>query len=152
MRRCCPAHKIGSTYANRHDKKSYNVQAICDSDKRFLDVFLGNAGKIHGSQAFKRAFILEDLSRFCEYGKYNILGDAPYPLREYLLTPFRDYGSITVALRDIELTDYDETAAKKARKPNPIDLVSQDSKREKILCRLGELKRQKIARRFSRET
>ncbi|KAH6948869.1 hypothetical protein HPB50_026620 [Hyalomma asiaticum] len=69
----CPAHKIASTYTNRHDKKSYNVQAICDSDKKFVDVFLGNTGKTHDSEAFR----------------------DPYPLREYLLTPFRDCGTIT---------------------------------------------------------
>ncbi|KAL1426890.1 hypothetical protein MTO96_000426 [Rhipicephalus appendiculatus] len=90
----CPANKIASTYTNRHDKKSCNVQAICDSDKKFVDVFLGNTGKTHDSEAFQRSFVLDDLPKICEGDKFHILGDAAYPLREYLLTPVRDYGNM----------------------------------------------------------
>ncbi|KAH7933420.1 hypothetical protein HPB49_012432 [Dermacentor silvarum] len=90
----CPAGKIASTYTNRHDKKSYGVQAICTADRKFVDVFLGPTGKMHDAETFKRSFALDKLPGVCE-GKYHLLGDAAYPLREYLLTPFRDYGSLT---------------------------------------------------------
>ncbi|CAN7977763.1 unnamed protein product, partial [Ixodes persulcatus] len=90
----CPAHKIPSTHTNRHDKKSYSMQAICDSDRKFLDVFLGHTGKTHDAQAFRRSFVLDDLPQICEGDKYHILGDVAYPLREYLLTPFRNYGKL----------------------------------------------------------
>ncbi|KAH7979009.1 hypothetical protein HPB49_007770 [Dermacentor silvarum] len=90
----CSAGKIASTYTNRHDKKSYGVQAICTADRKFVDVFLGPTGKMHDAETFKRSFALDKLPGVCE-GKYHLLGDAAYPLREYLLTPFRDYGSLT---------------------------------------------------------
>ncbi|XP_037502433.1 putative nuclease HARBI1 [Rhipicephalus sanguineus] len=203
----CPAHKIASTYTNRHDKKSYNVQAICDSDKKFVDVFLGNTGKTHDSEAFKRSFVVKDLPGICEGDQFHILGDAAYPLREYLLTPVRDYGNITpeeieynlrhsktrvrienafgllkgrfrqllylefwsvkratlfilaccvlhnlcIQAGDTELVDDEDTGcSQNDSKPNPSDLfANEDPKREKVLRRLGELKRKKIARRFS---
>ncbi|CAN7943555.1 unnamed protein product, partial [Ixodes hexagonus] len=91
----CPAHKIPSTYTNRHEKKSYLVQAICDSDRKFLDIFLGHTGKTHDAQAFRRSFELDDLPLICEGDKFHILGDAAYPLREYLLTPYRNYRNFT---------------------------------------------------------
>ncbi|XP_064462095.1 uncharacterized protein LOC135372408 [Ornithodoros turicata] len=90
----CPVHKIASTYTNRHDKKSYGLQAICDSDCKFLDVFLGHTGKTHDAEAFRRSFIVDELARICA-DKYHILGDAAYALREYILTPYRDYGNLT---------------------------------------------------------
>ncbi|KAH9367499.1 hypothetical protein HPB48_022122 [Haemaphysalis longicornis] len=91
----CPAHKIASTYTNRHDKKAYGLQAISDSDRKFQDVFLGHTGKTHDAQVFKRAFVLDKLPVICEGSKFHLLGDAAYPVREYLLTPFRDYGNLT---------------------------------------------------------
>ncbi|KAH6936143.1 hypothetical protein HPB50_013908 [Hyalomma asiaticum] len=41
--------------------------------------------------------ILEDLPRFCEDGKYNVMGDAAYPLREYLLV--RHFESTATSLQ-----------------------------------------------------
>ena len=36
-----PAHKIRATYVNRHHGISTTLQGVCDSRKRFLDVFVG---------------------------------------------------------------------------------------------------------------
>jgi len=54
-----PAHKIKSTYTNRHDIPSITLQAICDYKKRFIDVFTGAPGKIHDA----RVFALSDISK-----------------------------------------------------------------------------------------
>lgn len=89
-----PKHKIRSTYANRHDSVSITLQGICDPQLRFLDVFTGVPSKIHDSRILKLSFIGKKLPCLCA-PKYHILGDSAYPLREYLLTPFRDYGSLS---------------------------------------------------------
>lgn len=65
--------------------------AISDSDCKFLDVFLGHTGK---TQAFRRSFIFGDLFLLCEANKYHVLSDADYYLRKYVLTSFRNYGSL----------------------------------------------------------
>ncbi|XP_031342991.1 putative nuclease HARBI1 [Photinus pyralis] len=60
-----PAHKIKSTYVNRHDIPSLTLQGICDYKRRFIDVFTG------------------------------IPGDGAYFIRPWLLTPYKDYGKLT---------------------------------------------------------
>ncbi|XP_018369738.1 PREDICTED: putative nuclease HARBI1 [Trachymyrmex cornetzi] len=50
--------------------------------------------KIHDSRVLKLSDINDDLQRICE-GKFHILGDAAYPIREWLMTPYRDYGNLS---------------------------------------------------------
>lgn len=70
------------------------MQGICDNRGRFQDVFTGTPSKIHDARVLRLSSVNEDLSRICE-GKYHILGDAAYPIREHLLTPYKNYGSMT---------------------------------------------------------
>ncbi|XP_011858510.1 PREDICTED: putative nuclease HARBI1 isoform X4 [Vollenhovia emeryi] len=94
-----PAHKIRSTYVNRHDIPSITLQGICDARKRFIDVFTGVPAKIHDSRVLKLSDINENLPAICE-GKYHLLGDAAYSIREWLLIPYRDYGNLTNKQRE----------------------------------------------------
>ncbi|XP_058449440.1 uncharacterized protein LOC131429379 [Malaya genurostris] len=87
-----PANKIRSTYVNRHDLLSITLQGICDSNKRFMDVCIGAPSKVHDARIFSISPISKELPVLCE-GKFHLLGDAAYPLREYLLTPYKDYGT-----------------------------------------------------------
>ncbi|XP_071636126.1 putative nuclease HARBI1 isoform X2 [Temnothorax longispinosus] len=88
-----PAHKIASTYANRHDKTSITLQAICDAKRKFIDVFTGVPGKVHDARVFKLSDVKQKLPQIC--GKnYHILGDSAYPIREWLLVPFKNYGNL----------------------------------------------------------
>lgn len=77
-----------------HELVSLTLQGICDADKRFLDVFLGPPSKIHDSRIFSMSPISQKLPTICQQS-YHILGDAAYPIREHLLTPFRDYGNLS---------------------------------------------------------
>nr|CAI5846931.1 unnamed protein product [Callosobruchus analis] len=89
-----PTHKLKNTYVNRHDIPSVILQGICDSEKRFIDVFTGTPGKIHDSRVFRLSTISREISQICGE-RYHLLGDSAYPLREYLLTPYIDYGNLT---------------------------------------------------------
>ncbi|KAK9743659.1 DDE superfamily endonuclease [Popillia japonica] len=88
-----PVGKLKSVYCNRHDIPSITLQAICDADKKFIDIFTGASGKIHDARVFKLFPIRDKLPIICGE-RYHILGDSAYPLREYLLTPYRDYGNL----------------------------------------------------------
>ncbi|XP_065084912.1 putative nuclease HARBI1 [Ochlerotatus camptorhynchus] len=89
-----PANKIRSTYVNRHDLLSITLQGICDAKRRFIDVCVGSPSRIHDSRIFSLSPVSDELPGIC-HGKYHLLGDAAYPLREYLLTPFKDYGNLS---------------------------------------------------------
>ncbi|XP_046803854.1 putative nuclease HARBI1 [Lucilia cuprina] len=97
-----PKHKIRSSYANRHDTVSITLQGICDSKLRFLDVYTGVPSKIHDSRILKLSFIGKELQNLCA-PNYHLLGDSAYPLREYLLTPFRDYGNLSDSEKNYNL-------------------------------------------------
>ncbi|KAH6924284.1 hypothetical protein HPB50_014634 [Hyalomma asiaticum] len=75
------------------------MQAICDSKGRFQDVFTGPTSKVHDARVLKLSTIQQDLPTLCQVNKYHILGDAAYPIREHLLTPFKNYGNMTHAKR-----------------------------------------------------
>lgn len=89
-----PAGKIKSTYVNRHDMTSLTLQGICNSKCQFLDVFTGVSSKIHDSRVFNLSFVSKDILTICG-DEYYLLGDAAYPVRPYLITPYRDYGNLT---------------------------------------------------------
>lgn len=67
-----------------------------------MDICVGCSSKVHDARIFALSPISNDLPNLCG-GKYHILGDAAYPLREYLLTPYRDYGNITSSRRKYNL-------------------------------------------------
>ncbi|XP_067645037.1 putative nuclease HARBI1 [Eurosta solidaginis] len=89
-----PKGKIRSTYTNRHDSVSITLQGICDANLHFFDVYTGIPNKIHDSRVLKLSFIGSELQNAWA-PKYHFLGDFAYPLRGYLLTPFRDYGNMS---------------------------------------------------------
>ncbi|KAJ8953440.1 hypothetical protein NQ318_023559 [Aromia moschata] len=89
-----PVGKIKSTYVNRHDLPAMVLQGICSSDRKFIDVFTGIPSKIYDARVFKLSFISDKLPQICG-NTYHILGDAAYPIRKWLLTPYRDYGNLT---------------------------------------------------------
>ncbi|KAH7948688.1 hypothetical protein HPB49_000861 [Dermacentor silvarum] len=95
----CPAKKVRSTYVNRHSYPSLTLQAVCDYQKKFLDVTVGSPSKIHDSRIFRKSRLAERLPGICCFGKFHVLGDAAYPLRDYLITPFRDYGHLNSSQR-----------------------------------------------------
>ncbi|XP_065073848.1 putative nuclease HARBI1 [Ochlerotatus camptorhynchus] len=94
-----PANKIRSTYINRHDMLSMTLQGVCDPNRRFLDVCVGSPSRIHDSRVFSLSPISDDLPGICQ-GRYHLLGDAAYPVREYLLIPYKDYGNLTIKQRN----------------------------------------------------
>lgn len=89
-----PVHKIKNTYVNRHHDTAVTLQAICDANKKFLDVFTGVSGKMHDSRVFKLSFISETLPLITQ-DVYHLLGYAAYPLSPYLMTPYRDLGQLS---------------------------------------------------------
>ena len=74
-------------YFNRKKFHSVKLQAVADSDCRFLDIFVGWPGKSHDARTFTESPIFVRL----EAGKpltpqYALLGDSAYTLKNDLIT------------------------------------------------------------------
>ncbi|XP_055837516.1 putative nuclease HARBI1 [Episyrphus balteatus] len=102
---CCiyirtPARNDKSTFQNAQGDFSITLQSICDADKKFLDVFVGASSKLHNSQIYEMSEVSKEIPRICSQ-QYHILGDGAYPLREFLLTPYREleYGELSFQQR-----------------------------------------------------
>lgn len=91
--------KQAYSYTNRKLGKSMILQAVCTEGKIFTNISVGFPGRIHdarvlvNSELYKQVTDNGPSSLF--YDKYHLLGDSAYPNREWLITPFKNYGNIT---------------------------------------------------------
>lgn len=87
-------------YVNRKQFHSIILQAVCDHENLITDVYAGWPGSVHDAHVFKRSTLSEKRENDCvemnPTGRY-LIGDAAYPLKEYLITPFRDNGHLSIA-------------------------------------------------------
>ncbi|CAI6371996.1 unnamed protein product [Macrosiphum euphorbiae] len=76
-------------YVNRKCYHSINVQLICDSDLKILNVNALFPGSTHDSHVWNNSSVLPLLQDLYTNGLNNIylLGDSGYPLRPWMLTP-----------------------------------------------------------------
>lgn len=78
-------------YLNYKGFYSINMQAICDSSGKFLDIFVGYPGSVHDTRILKSSSFYT-ARRYPPSG-YFILGDGGYPCLETpvcLITPYRE--------------------------------------------------------------
>ncbi|KAH7966215.1 hypothetical protein HPB49_014501 [Dermacentor silvarum] len=80
-----------------------NTIGCIDGSYKFLDVTVGSPSKIHDSRIFRKSRLAERLPGICCLGKFHVLGDAAYPLRDYLIAPFRDYGHLNSSQRPFNI-------------------------------------------------
>lgn len=74
-------------YRNRKSNFSINVQVVCDSQLKCLDVVARWPGSAHDQTIFNNS----SLKHRFESGQFRdglLLGDSGYELKQYLLTPF----------------------------------------------------------------
>lgn len=78
---------------------SVNLMAVCDAKKQFTYVFAGFPGSAHDARVFDLCGLNEDigqnLNEVMHSPSYHMIGDSAFPLREYLLVPYKDYGSLS---------------------------------------------------------
>lgn len=69
---------------------------MCDSKYRFTNVFFGWPGSTHDARVWDNSQLGQRLSNgtLILPEKYHLLGDMAYPLCTYLMTPYRDDGTL----------------------------------------------------------
>jgi len=95
----CP-NENACDYVNRKGYHSVVLQAVCDNDLFFTDVYVGWPGSVHDARVYRNSPLGESLEtdpdRLCPNGLF-LLGDAAYPLSCELMTPIKDTGSLSNA-------------------------------------------------------
>lgn len=80
-------------YYNRKSYHSILLQGVARDDCRFIDVSVGVPGRVHDAAVLKQSAMWATGQQKC--GNYRLLGDAAYPLVNWLMTPYRDNGHLT---------------------------------------------------------
>uniref|UniRef100_A0ABM0GNC9 Putative nuclease HARBI1 n=1 Tax=Saccoglossus kowalevskii TaxID=10224 RepID=A0ABM0GNC9_SACKO len=87
-----PSHHRNS-YINRKGFPSIQLQAVCDSNLRFTDVYTGWPGSVNDARVFKNSPVRNVLHNELP-PNLHLLGDSAYALSTYVLTPYRDNGHL----------------------------------------------------------
>ncbi|XP_036322314.1 putative nuclease HARBI1 [Rhagoletis pomonella] len=90
-----PPSKGKDDYIDRKGITSICLQAVCNENKKFLNIFVGYPGSCHDSWVFKNSTLYNKLPSYCK--DYYLLGDSAYPCNKYLITPYKDNGHLTNA-------------------------------------------------------
>lgn len=86
-----------NAYYNRKKFHSIILQGVCKHDLTFININIGWPRRVHDAKVFRNSTIFEIGNTKCQqlHGHYHILGDCAYPLKRWLLTPYRDTGHLT---------------------------------------------------------
>lgn len=88
-----PPKEHPQSYVNRKNYHSIILQAVCLHNMLFTNCFVGWQGSSHDSRVFRNSQLWDDGAQAC--GQYHILGDGAYPIKPWLMTPYRDTGNLT---------------------------------------------------------
>ena len=80
-------------YFNRKQFYSIQLQGVCKTNRQFTHVFVGYPGSVHDSRVLRTSDLWHTGLAKCN-NVYHLLGDGGYPLRKWLLTPYRDNGHL----------------------------------------------------------
>ena len=91
----CPAENKLDFY-NRKKFFSIHLQAIVDDKFRFRDIHVGEPGSMHDSTVLRKSEFFKLMCQDNELmQKYYLLGDSAYVPTKYLISPFKNNGSLT---------------------------------------------------------
>ncbi|KAI8117935.1 Protein ANTAGONIST OF LIKE HETEROCHROMATIN PROTEIN 1 [Lucilia cuprina] len=87
--------KLAEAPTNNHElyfsrKRQYclKIQAVCDHKLSIRQVTIGYPGSVHDAKIFSNCPIAKHPERYLSHGQW-LAGDSAYPIKQYLLTPFR---------------------------------------------------------------
>ena len=79
---------------NRKSFHSIVLQVVCYERTIFLDIVVGWPGSMYDAQVLRTS---SPYATADEKGTsdFHLLGDSAYPLKRWLLTPYKDFGNMT---------------------------------------------------------
>lgn len=90
-----PVHSPNS-YINRKGFHSVLLQGICNQKMEFLHCYTGEAGSNHDAVLLRRSGLENKIlsGTFPVNEEQHLLGDSAYPLKKWLVTPYKDNGHL----------------------------------------------------------
>ncbi|XP_070548138.1 putative nuclease HARBI1 [Ptychodera flava] len=86
------------SYNNRKKFHSIVLQAVCNTRLLFTDVHAGWPGSSHDARVWRNSPIYRAQNQLFPPNSH-LVGDSAYPLSAHLITPFRDYGNLSIEQR-----------------------------------------------------
>ncbi|XP_053394054.1 putative nuclease HARBI1 [Mercenaria mercenaria] len=87
-------------YFNRKSFPSVILQAVCDNNMMFTDVYCGWPGSVHDARVLRNSSLFEKAEVNADDTfphDTHLIGDAAYPIASWLLVPFKDHGNLNKA-------------------------------------------------------
>lgn len=88
-----PPSEHPQTYVNRKGYHSLILQCVCREDMRYTHCFTGWPGSCHDSRVLRNSDLWQKGLDLCNDD--HLIGDGGFPLKEWLMTPYRDNGHLT---------------------------------------------------------
>ena len=79
-------------YFSRKKTYGFNIQAICDWDRKFIWAFMGHTASVHDPIAFKSSGLHRNAGKYFDPGEY-VLADKAYGLERHVITPYKEPAS-----------------------------------------------------------
>ena len=89
-------------YFNRKNVPSIILQAVCDANGHFINIYCGWPGSVHDARVLKNSPLYSNANEVGNYFSPNmhLLRDAAYPIQHWLLTPYKDNGQLNLVKKN----------------------------------------------------
>lgn len=84
--------KSHELYFSRKRQYAIKIQAVCDRNLSIRQLTIGYPGSVHDAKIFSNCPLARHPHRYLSNGQW-IAGDSAYPLKQFLITPFRKNSS-----------------------------------------------------------
>ncbi|XP_062609347.1 uncharacterized protein LOC134271110 [Saccostrea cucullata] len=87
-------------YINRKHFPSIQLQVVVDNDLMLRDIYTGWPGSTHDARVLRNSSLFTNATagQYFDVNKY-IIADSAYPLKAWLITPFKDNGRLNINQR-----------------------------------------------------
>lgn len=93
------------SYFNRKQRYSIKIQAVCDINCIFRNIFVGYPGSVHDARVYANSEIGRNPEKFLTNGQW-IAGDSAYAVTDYLVAPFKRNSSSSLSKQKKSFNKY----------------------------------------------
>lgn len=88
----------GADYFNKKKYYSISMQGVVDGNKKFTDIYCGEAGSMHDARVLRRSELYRNVTENRNQlfpADEILIGDSGYPSLDWLVTPFKNNGYLS---------------------------------------------------------